>query len=224
MCRNHVRRLTGEESGLWHRHIYRIFFYDAEPYTGKAHHPISNHPIDYAKSPIAQQRQTLFTALRQQRKLALRLGKVNNESDWTIAPRLTKKLVRHQKALAHLAGLDHLKDSGGELSLTSQQVDELIRLRDQWSALEAKDIMLGLKQKGVDTRIAIDMVSIALKQQAQTLLLVTGDSDFVPAAKLVRREGLEIILDPMGQQINDDLHEHIDGLNNGLQPSKHATD
>lgn len=71
---------------------------------------------------------------------------------------------------------------------------------------------LGLRQKGVDMRIGLDITSITLKKQADTIILVTGDSDFVPAAKLARREGVEFILDPMWQSIGDDLFEHIDGL------------
>ncbi len=65
-------------------------------------------------------------------------------------------------------------------------------------------------------RIGVDIASIALKRQARTIVLVSGDSDFVPAAKLARREGVEIILDPLWQSVNEDLYEHIDGLQSGL--------
>ncbi len=51
-----------------------------------------------------------------------------------------------------------------------------------------------------------------MKRQADTLVLVTGDSDFVPAAKIARREGAEVILDPLGQKVDDDLEEHVDGV------------
>ena len=61
-------------------------------------------------------------------------------------------------------------------------------------------------------RLGMDIASIVLKKQADTLVLVTGDSDFVPAAKLARREGAEVILDPMWQNIQPALQEHIDGL------------
>jgi uncharacterized LabA/DUF88 family protein len=53
---------------------------------------------------------------------------------------------------------------------------------------------------------------MAFKKQVDQIILVAGDSDFVPAAKLARREGIDFILDPMWQYIRDDLHEHIDGL------------
>ena len=65
-------------------------------------------------------------------------------------------------------------------------------------------------------RLALDIASITLKKQADTLILVTGDSDFVPAAKLARREGVRVILDPLWQSVSDDLFEHIDGLTSGF--------
>jgi len=39
----------------------------------------------------------------------------------------------------------------------------------------------------------------------------------VPAAKLTRREGIKFILDPLWQQVNADLFEHIDSLQSGLE-------
>ena len=48
-------------------------------------------------------------------------------------------------------------------------------------------------------------------------MLVAGDSDFVPAAKLARREGMEFILDPLWQQVDYHLFENIDALQSDLQ-------
>ena len=47
---------------------------------------------------------------------------------------------------------------------------------------------------------------------AERIVLVSGDSDFVPAAKLARREGIDFILDPLWAHITPSLNEHIDGL------------
>ncbi|WP_162178290.1 NYN domain-containing protein [Parvularcula oceani] len=74
----------------------------------------------------------------------------------------------------------------------------------------------GLRQKGVDMRIGTDMASITLKRQANIIILVAGDSDFVTTAKLARREGVEVILDPMGWSVRPALFEHIDGVQTGL--------
>ena len=71
---------------------------------------------------------------------------------------------------------------------------------------------LNLKQKGVDMRIGIDIACLAFKKQVDQIVLISGDSDFVPAAKHARREGIDFILDPMWQPIKDSLNEHIDGL------------
>lgn len=78
--------------------------------------------------------------------------------------------------------------------------------------LTPDDVVPNFRQKGVDMRIGLDITSIALKKQAERIVLISGDSDFVPAAKFARREGIDFILDPMWQSIPSDLFEHIDGL------------
>ena len=60
-------------------------------------------------------------------------------------------------------------------------------------------------------RIGLDIALMAFKRQVDQIILVAGDSDFVLAAKLACREGIDFI-DPMWAAIWDDLHEHIDGL------------
>jgi uncharacterized LabA/DUF88 family protein len=69
-------------------------------------------------------------------------------------------------------------------------------------------------------RIGLDIASMAFKRQVDQIVLVAGDSDFVPAAKLARREGIDFILDPMWANIRPDLHEHIDGLRSVFKRSE----
>ena len=80
------------------------------------------------------------------------------------------------------------------------------------ASLTENDFMFVAQQKGVDMRIGIDISSLAYKKQVDQIILIAGDSDFVPAAKLARREGIDFILDPMWADIKSDLFEHIDGL------------
>ena len=61
-------------------------------------------------------------------------------------------------------------------------------------------------------RLGLDIQSMALKHQVTKMILISGDSDFVPAAKQARREGIDFVLDPLFAGISDDLGEHIDGL------------
>ena len=73
------------------------------------------------------------------------------------------------------------------------------------------DFTTSIKQKGVDMKIGMDIASLSYKKQVDQIVLIAGDADFVPAAKLARREGVDFVLDPLGHAIKDDLFEHIDG-------------
>lgn len=88
------------------------------------------------------------------------------------------------------------------------------------SDLNDDDFTPNLLQKGVDMRIGIDIASITLKKQADIIILVSGDSDFAPAARLARREGVTFILDPLWQDVLPDLHEHVDRLRSGFYDPK----
>jgi uncharacterized LabA/DUF88 family protein len=91
-------------------------------------------------------------------------------------------------------------------------MDCLLEKERTVDSLTDDDFEYDVLQKGVDVKIALDIASVAYKKQADQIVLVAGDADFVPAAKLARREGIDFILDPMWRQIASDLHEHIDGL------------
>lgn len=219
LCKRHVQRLIGEnfkvERSRWLDHVYRLFYYDAVPYDGIAHHPITNAQIQFGKTDNALFRNALFSERRRQRKFALRLGKVVKEDGWHVKnSEMTKKLLRTRDWL-------HLLEAGisrqAPETLDATKKDQLQKILDAWQSLTADDLRLGLRQKSVDMRIGIDITTLTLKKQVDTIILVTGDSDFVPAAKLARREGVEFILDPLWQSINDDLHEHVDGVACGIR-------
>jgi len=88
-----------------------------------------------------------------------------------------------------------------------ETVDELkSHLRD----LVESDLAPDIEQKGVDLRIGLDIAVLAFKRIVETVVIVTGDSDLVPAMKLARREGLRVYLDPMGNPVRASLTEHAD--------------
>lgn len=93
-----------------------------------------------------------------------------------------------------------------------ERVHALLRKRIGFADLTDEDFVYDVAQKGTDMRIGLDIASVSYKRQVDQIVLVAGDSDFVPAAKLARREGVDFILDPMWGSIADDLHEHVDGL------------
>lgn len=90
----------------------------------------------------------------------------------------------------------------------------------QVSDLTADDVFYEIKQKTVDMKIGLDIATLAHKGLVDQIVLVSGDSDFVPAAKLARREGIDFILDPMWQAVRGDLFEHIDGLKSSAPKPK----
>jgi uncharacterized LabA/DUF88 family protein len=107
--------------------------------------------------------------------------------------------------------LGHLA-SDSPWTIKPQVIEELLKGRMGFEDLKDTDVVPNARQKGVDMRIGIDISSLSIKRQVDQIILVAGDADFVPAAKLARREGVDFILDPMWQAIPSGLNEHIDGL------------
>ncbi|HMO50540.1 MAG TPA: NYN domain-containing protein [Kiritimatiellia bacterium] len=223
LCKRHVQKLTGEPfsspRSRWLDQVYRLFYYDARPFDEVAHHPILNQQIQFAKTPEALFRDELFRELRRARKFALRLGHVVKEDGWHIKDtQVTKKLLRTKNFMHVFDSAIAQAESGATVQpITKEEAIQLKNIAAAWRGLTPQDVRLGLRQKGVDMRIGLDISTLTLKKQVDTIVLVTGDSDFVPAAKLARREGVEFLLDPMWQSVKDDLHEHVDGIVSGFR-------
>lgn len=126
---------------------------------------------------------------------------------WTVE--FLEELRRKRKVALRLGKLSYNKT--GYL-LKPEIVKKLCSGALKVEDLSEEDFDIAIEQKGVDMKIGIDIASLAYKKQVDQTILISGDSDFVPAAKLARREGIDFILDPMWADIKEDLHEHIDGL------------
>lgn len=127
----------------------------------------------------------------------------------------------------------------GELSqhvswtIPGSMLQDLLKKRISIDDITAEHVVPDVRQKGVDMRIAIDISSLSLKKQVDQIVLFAGDADFVPAAKLARREGIDFVLDPMwNDRLNPGLNEHVDGIRsvsprpatNGAQKNDAAED
>ena len=77
-------------------------------------------------------------------------------------------------------------------------------------APEARDFEPDISQKGVDLRIGLDIARLSLQRLVDIIIVVGGDSDFVPAFKFARREGILVYLDHMGHNVSRDLKAHVD--------------
>jgi uncharacterized LabA/DUF88 family protein len=167
------------------RQFYRIFFYDCPPLEKRMHTPLGRRSIDFSKSPEAVFRRELHKEVLKLRKVALRLGRLNETSRWRLTESATARLISQPTSFAPT-------DS---------------------------DFEIDTKQKGVDMRLGLDVASLAFKKQVDQIVIVAADADFVPAAKLARREGIDVILDRMGErQAAPDLLEHVDALRDCFMP------
>lgn len=149
------------------------------PMIKKQHNPINGRSIDFSKTDQYKFQLAFLDELKKKRKLALRLGVLEDRKRWIIRPSVTKSLLSKK-----------------------------IKIED----LNEDDVLFDFIQKSVDIKIGLDIASMALKRQVEQIILVSGDSDFVPASKLARREGVDFILDPMWNPVKPHLFEHIDGL------------
>lgn len=117
--------------------------------------------------------------------------------------------------------LGTLSDKSGAWKIEPRKLRSLLKREIQVDDLADTDLLYDVQQKGVDMRIGLDIASMCYKRFVDRIVLVSGDSDFVPAAKLARREGVDFVLDPMWAKIRDDLFEHIDGLHSTLPNPSH---
>lgn len=110
MCYAHMKKLNEVKKDLpretFTLELYRIFFYDCEPYTKRVHNPVSGKCIDFSRTPIAIFRENFFQELRKQRKVALRLGYLQDNAGWKFASDKTKELLKGKTALADLTEED----------------------------------------------------------------------------------------------------------------------
>lgn len=118
--------------------------------------------------------------------------------------------LTHKRKVALRMG--ELLESTAGYNLKNDALKKLCRKQITIADLTEADFQLDIQQKGVDMRIGLDISSLAYKRQVDQIVLIAGDSDFVPAAKHARREGIDFILDPMWHTIKPSLNEHIDGL------------
>ncbi|MBN1943842.1 MAG: NYN domain-containing protein [Phycisphaerae bacterium] len=129
-----------------------------------------------------------------------------------------------------LSLMDLVAYRAGELSYSGWKLkkDVQAKLLDHSQAQATVDfgsLMPDFKQKRVDMKIGLDVAWLSSKGIVKRIILVTGDSDFVPAMKFARREGIQVVLVPMGSKlIKEALRVHADYVRNVPfpPPEQHA--
>jgi uncharacterized LabA/DUF88 family protein len=62
----------------------------------------------------------------------------------------------------------------------------------------SEDYELRFEQKGVDMRIGIDVATLALNHYVDRIIVATNDTDLIPALKVARRCGIQVVLAHIG--------------------------
>jgi hypothetical protein len=113
--------------------------------------------------------------------------------------------------LQQLSVMPHISVRRGDLVFRGWRVRRgKLSERASSVSITAHDLEPHIQQKGVDMRIGLDIASLTMKQHAQIIVLIAGDSDFVPAMKFARREGAQIYLVTLGHSIRQEMKEHAD--------------
>jgi uncharacterized LabA/DUF88 family protein len=165
--------------------LYRVYFYDCPPLDKNLRYPIPENPGEQTRTWTAKKHPPYI---------------LKNEFH---------DLLRKSRKTALRLGV---LSASGDWTLTSHALKALLSGQRQWTDIANVDFYYNVTQKMVDTKLGVDITSLALKKQIDTIILVAGDSDFVPAAKMARKEGIDFILDPMWGNASNSLTEHIDGL------------
>lgn len=108
--------------------------------------------------------------------------------------------------------LGQLSEQQSHYMIKYDVLKKLCRGSRKWNDLKEDDFVIKVEQKGVDMKIGLDIASLAFKKQVDQIVLISGDSDFVSAAKHARREGIDFILDNLCAPIKPELNEHVDGI------------
>lgn len=129
------------------------------------------------------------------------------EVDFSSHPRA----VRQRQLYEELSRYPYVAIRSGECTFGGWAVQpNKLKANAESVQIAAGDLRPLINQKGVDMRIGMDIAALTLKKLVEIIVLVTGDSDFVPAMKFARREGAQLFLAPMGHGIREAMFEHSD--------------
>lgn len=168
-----------------YQHTYRIFYYDSPPLTIKVHLPLLNQGETH------------------KRVLDFAKDKKNIQRS-----EFLERLKKQPKFALRLGSIKHEK----QWKLRDTTLNKLLREEISFEQLSNDDFYYEMRQKGVDIKLGIDISTLAQQKLVNKIILIAGDSDFVPAAKLARIHGIDFVLDALHNNIDESLHEHIDGL------------
>ena len=167
---------------LARRELYRIFYYDCPPVRQASVY----HPLT---------------------KKNVNFSSKDESFKWSES--FQKSLSEKRKVACRMG---EVVVSNAKYNLKPWVTRDILDGKRTLESLTEDDSSVSFKQSGVDMRIGLDIASLSHGRLVDQIVLISGDMDFVPAAKTARRNGVDFILDPMGQSVKDQLVRHVDGV------------
>tara|TARA_B110000211_G_scaffold222246_1_gene270728 strand:+ start:520 stop:1269 length:750 start_codon:yes stop_codon:yes gene_type:complete len=178
------RLVSKHKQDLERTDTYRIYYYDAPPFDGQYREPVPQNLDE-----------------------TCRTRNFKREPSVEFQKSFHSKLLSSRKLALRMGKLANHK----RWILNEEAQKKLIKGDIDVTNLSPNDFYLDVKQKGVDTRLGIDITTVTLRKFADTIVLMASDADFVPAAKLARTHGMDVVLDPLYGNVDQDLECHVDG-------------
>lgn len=99
----------------------------------------------------------------------------------------------------------------GNLAFRGWRKKSSSKASNRFDSLSDHDFSPVFEQKGVDMRIGLDMATLAEKRLVDRLILISADTDLIPALKLCRQCGIQVItMEFPDKLISQKLQEHVD--------------
>jgi len=124
----------------------------------------------------------------------------------------TKQFQASDKWLDELAKLERFAVRRGTLGFRGWQPKQQ---PITGAPLTDSDFSPLFEQKGVDMRIGLDIANFSHTRAVDRIILVSGDTDMIPAMKQARKAGLEVVsiqLPSPAVSIHDTLQIHSDSV------------
>ena len=180
----HLEKKYGHHAERKPLELYRIYYYDSPPLDKQVKYPLCENG---EKTP----RDKNFKA----------------DPMYKLRDHFHKKLKENRKTALRMGRIQD-----GDWQIKTRTLKELRTGKKKWEELTNDDWYYHIEQKSVDVKLGMDITTLAYEKLVDVIVLVAGDSDFVPAAKQARIKGVDFILNPLKQSVSPDLSEHIDGV------------
>ena len=158
-----------------------VLFIDGENFINKVEEVLEKENVDLKKVDLSKINLNLLL------KKALKTYKLSRKIFYAAKLHFHKEtekksleLISFQRALKA-----NLEKQGFEFLIAGHVRGQIVQVSNKTKIL--------FREKGVDVKIAIDMVSFSADKLLRTAILCSSDSDLQPAVKELRKRGTEII-------------------------------